>query len=138
MSVLLKMSIMCVSNVLCLRCKLLLKLIDSFFSFSWDGARIDNKCPLATELLAALLSVKAPAHIRLVAISLFNCVALRSIYLSHCGLSSKALSFWLRFVARIELEQLNSVFCEAVSGNANNCQSKIVGSFRKLLLHASF
>jgi hypothetical protein len=116
-----------------LRCKLLLNLVDSNFSFPRDWARFGNNCPPAPELLAALLSVKAPAHIRLVANFLFNCVALRSIYLTDCGLSSKATSFWLRFVARNELEHLNSLLCEAKSNN--DCQSKVVDSFTKLLLH---
>ena len=116
-----------------LRCELLLKLVASKFCFPQHWAWINNNCPPAPELLAALLSVKAPAHIRLVANFLFNCVALRSIYLANCGLSSKATSFWLRFVARNELEHLNSLLCEAISNN--DCQSKVVDSFTKLLLH---
>jgi len=114
-----------------LRCELLLKLVASKFSFPQHWVRINNNCPPAPELLAALLSVKAPAHIRVVANFLFQCLALRSIYSKRYGVSSKALTFWLRFVTRNEQEYLNSLLCEVDKKGRN----RRLDSFTTLLLH---
>ncbi len=67
-----------------------------------------------SELLAALLSVRAPALVRQVAHFL-----LRSVFLMRCGITFKAVSFWLRFVTRNEREQFNSLLCEADEGSKN-------------------
>ncbi len=103
---------------------IIVKLVESNFFFPRQCrrkarfARMGNDCPPAPELLAALLSVKAPATaaspLRHVAHFLFQSLALRSVFLMHALymesplLPSKAVSFWLRFVTRNEREQLNS------------------------------
>ena len=105
-----------------LRCKLLLKLINSNFSFPHHWSCLLNNCPPAPELLAALLNVKAPAHVRQVALFLFECLALRCVYLTQCGITSKSISFWLRFVTKSERERLEALLCEA---NENSKKSRL-------------
>ncbi len=49
----------------------------------------------------------------------------------RCGITSKAVSFWLRFVATNEREQFNSLLCEADEESKNGRPD----SFARLLLY---
>ena len=122
-----------------LRCNLLLKLINSNFSFPPHWSRLLNNCPPAPELLAALLSVEAPAHVRQVSSFLFECIALRCVYLTRCGITSKSISFWLRFVTNKERERLESLLCEAIekSKKGGLFSLELSDSFAQLLTRQS-